>query len=177
MKIASFDLEMTNLKANFGVVICGVVKPYKEEAKVFCVPRVTSNDRKIVAQLVDELNQYTILIAHNGVRFDRPFLNSRAVKWGLPVLNPQGKMYDPVQVARRKLALSWNGLESLALFLGCQNRKYETVGDLWLRAALDHDREALDEIVKHCIADVLVLDEVAERLEPLVGIINSWGSA
>ena len=176
MKAAIFDLEMTSLKANFGVIICGVVKPCGGEAKIFRVKQVSTDDRRIVADLVEELNKYTVLVAHNGVRFDRPFLNSRAVKWGLPVLNPTGKLYDPVLVARRKLAISWNGLESLACFLGCKNRKYETVGDLWLRASLDHDKVALDEIVKHCIADVALLDEVAERLEPLIGMINSWGS-
>lgn len=177
MNVAVFDLEMTNLKADFGVLICGCVQPYKGKLKTFQVSQIESDDSGLVAELVEELNQYTVLIAHNGVRFDRPFLNSRAVKWGLPVLNPAGKIYDPVLVARRKLNLSYNGLESIGRFLGCKHKKFETVGNLWLRAALDHDVDALDSIVKHCQADVVMLTEVAERLEPLIGMINSWGSA
>jgi len=50
-------------------------------------------------------------------------------------------------------------------------------GGLWLRAILDHDRAALDEIVLHCINDVLVLEEVVGRLQPYVGKIQEWGSA
>lgn len=179
MRIASFDIETTNLRANFGVVICGAVQPHtgrREAIKVYRQEVVSSDDSAVVNDLITELNTYTILIAHNGVGFDRKFLNTRAVKHGLPVLSPRLKMYDPVRVARRELLMSWNGLDALAQYLGCRHQKYGTVGELWIKAALDHDPAALEEIVKHCVADVKVLDEVADRLEPLIGRVNEWGS-
>ena len=48
---------------------------------------------------------------------------------------------------------------------------------MWQRAVLDHDKVALDEIVAHCVQDVLVLEEVCERLQMFVGKIDNWGSA
>jgi len=82
-----------------------------------------------------------------------------------------------VVVARRHFAMSWNGLESLSVFLETKARKSPVDGGLWLRAILDHDKAALDAIVKHCVNDVLVLEEVVTKLQPYLGKIQEWGSA
>ena len=181
MQIACFDLETSSLKANFGVVLCGVVKPIGGPMKVFRLDNyadcIGSNDSALVAALITELSGYLILVAHNGVNFDRKFLNARATRWGLAPLNPRGRMVDPVVVARKHFAISWNGLESLSTFLQTKNRKEGVDGDLWLRAILDHDREAMDAIVQHCKKDVLVLTEVVTKLQPYIGRIQEWGSA
>jgi DNA polymerase III epsilon subunit-like protein len=180
MQIATFDLETSSLKANFGVVLCGVFKPIGGECRVARLDDFTdkwSEDRDLIATLITELSSPLILVAHNGVRFDRPFLNARATRWGLAPLNPRGRIIDPVVVARRHFAMSWNGLESLSVFLQTEHRKHPVDGGLWLRAILDHDKFALDEIVEHCVNDVMVLEEVVERLQPFVGKVQEWGSA
>src|SRR3990167_6084221 len=182
---AVLDLETSSLNSDYGIILCGVVQPIGGAPKVFRIDQPpagkrgkwTSDDGWLAGALVEELSQYNILIAHNGTKFDRPFLNSRALHHGLPVLNPRGNMIDPLSLVWRHLNLKHNSLEKLALYLGCTNKKTPTVGDDWLRAVIDHDPASLERIVQHCIADVVLLAEVAERVQPLVGPINHWGSA
>src|SRR5262249_49678530 len=129
-----FDIETTSLNADFGIVLCAVVKPSVGRPKVFRADRLNSkwkthrsNDSAVIGAIVDELSEYDIWIAHNGNRFDVPFLRTRLAKWNLEAL-PSRKLIDPVFLARNKLKMSYNSLESLAKFLGV-NSKTEVTGD------------------------------------------------
>src|SRR5713226_7818533 len=143
-----FDLETTNLFADFGVILCGVVKPAQGDIKVFRADQLNpdwltrrSDDRDTVAAIVEELCKYDIWIAHNGNYFDVPFLRTRIAKWGMAPL-PATKLVDPLLVARNKLRMSWNSLEALAKFFNV-NSKTQVCGSLWLRAALDGCQDAM----------------------------------
>jgi hypothetical protein len=68
-----FDLETTNLSADFGVILCGVVKPSVGRVKIFRAdrlsptwPRRRSDDSRVVGAIVAELSNYDIWVAHNG---------------------------------------------------------------------------------------------------------------
>jgi uncharacterized protein YprB with RNaseH-like and TPR domain len=176
-----FDLETTNLSADFGVILCGVVKPAHAEARIFRADRLNRNwhkrrsdDRAIVLAIVAELSQYDIWVAHNGARFDVPFLRTRMLRWAMDPL-PAKKLIDPVLLARNKLRMSYNGLEQVANHLGC-NSKTEVLPEAWLRAALDGDSKSMNYIVKHCVQDVLVLERVIGALKAYSGTYNTWGS-
>jgi len=177
--LACFDLETSSLSADFGVVLCGVVKPWQGKARVYRIDElagdVPSDDHLVVAALIEALSQYDILVAHNGVRFDRPYLNTRALKWGLPLLNPFGKIIDPVQHARRYLRMGGNSLANVAKTI-TKHQKSSVDGNVWVRAAMDRDKEAMDTVVKHCIKDVVVLEAVTERLRPFIKKIDERGS-
>lgn len=181
---ATFDLETTSLNADFGIVLCGVILPHDSRAKPIVFRGDKSNpkwatkrsdDSKLVAEIADELAKYDVLIAHNGQRFDLPFLRTRLAKWHLPPM-PKKKLIDPVLIARNQLKMSWNSLEKLADMMGC-NAKTEVSGDLWIRAALDGDKKAMDYIVDHCVADVVMLSNVFDKLKSYVSGINTYGSA
>lgn len=146
-----FDLETTNLSADFGVVLCGVIKPAHGRCKVFRAdrlnpnwPRGRSNDSAVIKAIIAELDLYDIWVAHNGAKFDVPFLRTRLLKHGLPPL-PGKKLIDPVLLARNKLKMSWNGLDKIAEHLGV-NTKTEVCPDMWLKAALDGSRKAMSYI-------------------------------
>ena len=179
MKIATFDIETSALAANFGIVLCAVIKPWQGECQVYRLDQLPgarrSDDTKLVETVIAELNQYMILIAHNGVKFDRVFLNTRATKNGTALLNPRGNMIDPVILARKYLRMSYNGLDTIAQYLQTEHQKTPVLGHLWVQAVIDRDEAAMDEIVNHCIEDVYVLEEVANKLVPYVSKINEWG--
>lgn len=149
-----FDLETSNLSADFGIVLCAVVKPAHGKPRIFRGDRYPtwrlhrSDDRGLVQDIVAELDRYDIWVAHNGAKFDVPFLRTRLLKFGLPPL-PAKKLIDPVLLARNKLKMSWNGLDKVAAHLGC-NTKTDVEPDQWLKAALDGDRRAMSYIVEHC---------------------------
>jgi uncharacterized protein YprB with RNaseH-like and TPR domain len=176
-----FDLETTNLSADFGVVLCGVVKPAHGRPKIFRADKLNrhwsecrSNDREVILAIVRELAQYDIWVAHNGQRFDVPFLRTRLLAHNMEPL-PNKKLIDPVLLARNKLRMSFNSLSQVANHLGV-NSKTEVEPRQWLEAALDGSRKAMSYIVDHCVQDVYVLEKVVGALKAYSGTYNSYGS-
>lgn len=176
-----FDLETTNLSADFGIVLCGVIKGssdkkpevYRGDSYPTWSKR-RSDDSRILRDIVTALERYDIWVAHNGTRFDVPFLRTRLLRFGMPPLATR-KLVDPVLLARSKLRMSFNSLDQVASHLRC-NRKTDVQPDQWLRASLDGCREAMDYIVRHCVADVEVLEQVIGKLKCYSSVFNSWGS-
>ena len=177
-----FDLETSSLNANFGIVLCAVVKG--SDRKKPCIFRgddysgwkdgKRSNDSALIQDIAGCLDKYDVLVAHNGAKFDVAFLRTRMAKWGLGAF-PNKKLVDPVMVARNKLRMSSNSLAALASLIGA-GEKTIVDGDMWLRASLDGDKEAMDYIVKHCVVDVEILDKVADAVKPYCSVFNSYGS-
>lgn len=175
--ICSYDLETTNLNGSWGRILCGVIKPWGEEPELYTMKRANSDDSKVVKQLVDRLNQFSVHVAHNGRSFDRPFLNTRATQLGIEGLRTGQKLIDPVVVARRHLRTGSNTLDALSQHFGLDEGKYHIPPLTWVKAALDNDREAWAEIHERCLSDVRVLEKVLERLLPYLGNITPFGSA
>lgn len=179
MRAVSFDLETTNLNANFGVILCACIKPFDGKVKTFRGDAYKSwkdrrsDDSELCRAIYKELEQYDIWIAHNGNNFDVPFLRTRLMKAGVRMVQP--KLVDPVRLSRRYLKLGYNSLEQVAGHFGIYG-KTTVAGDHWMRASLDGDRKSMNYIVEHCIADVEMLEEVAVHLNYLVPRIGSFGS-
>jgi DNA polymerase III epsilon subunit-like protein len=177
-----FDLETTNLSADFGVILCGVVKPSDKPCKVFRADKLNkhwatrrSDDSQVILEIVKELAKYDIWIAHNGNRFDLPFLRTRLLRHNAGPL-PSTKLVDPVLLARNKLRMNYNSLDSLASHLRC-NSKTEVDPGMWLTAALDGDRKAMNYIVHHCVQDCITLENIASKLKVYSTTFNTYGSA
>ena len=127
--------------------------------------------------IITELKKYSILIAHNGLYFDVRFLDGRALEYGLPVIGPNHKLIDPCQIARKHLNLRRNSLDAIAMHLKLNEQKMHLEPEVWVRAGLDNDEEAMETLVERCHSDVRVLEEIAARIFPLTRNINPWGSA
>ncbi len=176
-----FDLETSNLSADFGIVLCAVIKPAGEDCitlrgdvlnKKWKTKR--SDDSAVIKATVEELLKYDIWVAHNGARFDVPWLRTRLLKHGGEPLATR-KLVDPVFLARNKLKMSYNSLSKIADHLGV-NSKTEVSPEMWLRASLDGDKEAMDYIVSHCVEDTITLEKVVGKLKAYSTAYNSWGS-
>jgi len=179
MRACSFDLETTSLNGNFGIILCACIKPFDKEIKTFRGDKYPnwkvrrSVDAPLCRDIWKELEKYDIWIAHNGNKFDVPFLRTRLMKAGVRM--PQPKLIDPVRLARRYLKLGYNSLEQVAAHFGFYGKTI-VHGDYWMEAAYDGDKEAMDYIVEHCIADVRLLEKVADRMNYLVPRVGSFGS-
>lgn len=180
---ATFDLETTSLNADFGIVLCGVILPHDSRARPIVFrgdklnPRWStrrSDDSETVHQIASKLAEFDVLIAHNGAKFDLPFLRTRLAKHGLDPF-PRKKLIDPVLIARNQLRMSYNSLEKIAAILGV-NTKTDVAGELWIKAALDGDKAAMNYVVEHCVQDVVMLHNIFDKLKGYVNGINAWGS-
>lgn len=190
--IATFDIEASNLDPEFGIVLCVCIKPWKEKVKTFRLEDYQhegmpwSDDSLLVAAVIEELNKYGTLVAHFGLLYDRKFLNGRALFHRgnassecreQALVSPEGKLVDTWAVAKRTLNKKSNSLDTLARFLGVTETKTILHPRYWLAASHDHDTQAMDYIVKHCVMDVIVLESLTSRMRELIGPINKWGSA
>ncbi|MBI2804670.1 MAG: ribonuclease H-like domain-containing protein [Planctomycetes bacterium] len=176
----AFDLETTNLSADFGVVLCGVTQiggePYALHSQRELSPMWHSRsdrDFEVVQALLHELGRADFWIAHNGANFDIPFLQTRAAKWGL-AFPPTRPLLDPVILSRRKFRLSSNRLETLARVFNCPPKTPLHPGD-WLAATLARDEPAIKRIEKHCIRDVQILNALAPRFRGMWRHLSSTG--
>lgn len=173
-----FDLEMSNLSADFGVILCACFKSSEREGittfRIDDYPLYKTepwNDRDVIQDISKYLKEHDIIVSYNGKRFDIPFLNSRQLYHGQEVfaLKP-AKHTDMLYQAKFKLNLHRANLDTVAKFLGCANEKTQIDGQAWVRA-MAGDRQSMDYIVEHCVLDVEVLTEVFMKMKNLVRVI------
>ncbi len=165
LDFVSFDLETSNLKADFSLVLCACIKPFGQPVKVFRADSYPTwktdraNDKPIVEAVSEELRKHAIVVTHYGSGFDVPYLRAKLVKYNLDPLPPMFAV-DSYQIARQNFQVSSRRLKNLAEYFEIGD-KTAVDGDHWVRAAYDADPEALNYIVEHNIIDVQVLEKLA----------------
>jgi uncharacterized protein YprB with RNaseH-like and TPR domain len=184
MRTAILDLETSGFNANSSIILCGVIKVYGANGiKVIRADKYAnwktnrSNNACVVKDIIKELREYDIIVAHNGRDFDKAFLTSLCVKYDIEPILRYKKLVDPCLASRRYLRIGRNSLASLIDHLDIPERKTPIEFKHWLQAALDGNTKSMDIIVKHCIADVKSLEMVYDKLRPLIDKIDTKGSA
>lgn len=184
MKTAIVDIETSGLYTNFAILLCCSIKDYgkpgvrtyrADDYPVWKKDRTDS--RALVADVLKDLSDYDILVAHNGQYFDKQWLNTLALLYDMDPVIRWTKMVDPVLLSRRHLRLGRNTLAQLVDFFNIPIAKTHVSGKLWLRASLNGDTKALDAIVHHCELDVRTLELVYDKVRKLVEKIDNRGSA
>jgi DNA polymerase elongation subunit (family B) len=178
LKVAIFDIESSALEAvGAGFMLCAVVKPLGGKAKVFRYDESKdkpSKEVKMLSALIAELEKYDLIAGHNIRRFDLNFIKSRALVLGIKC-NIRAFVFDTLESFRRCGFLTrQNGFgkptASLAFvvdFLGIpQLRTGIYPAEHWKAVWQEgkERKEALDEIVDHCIKDVTLTESVFEKL-------------
>lgn len=170
-RVLLVDIEATNLKADFGFIICLSYK-WSGEKKVHNISirnnpkfkKDRTNDSYIIDQFRKIAEQADIVVTHYGSIFDYPYLQTRALMNGQPLL-PQIPYIDTWRIARKKMALGSNRLASLARALGVEE-KTPLSGPIWVKA-MSGDEKSISYIEKHCDQDVIVLEQVYEKIKGL----------
>ena len=124
-----------------------------------------TDDSAVMETMHELLDEADYVIGHNGDNFDLPTLNARFIKHGMQPPSPYQSI-DTLKIARRYFKFTSNRLDSLGDFLGV-GRKIDTGGfELWREVVLDHNRDSFEHMVDYCIQDVLLLEDVYEKLKP-----------
>lgn len=188
MKILSMDIEASNLSADFGIVltfgskIVGVGRPDVLNILDYC-----GNSRDLIRaekRLLKDVSKVMLAsdvwLTHYGTWYDLPFINSRCLYHGLPVLPPSYAHIDTWKIAKNRLKLRNNRLNTIQEFLRLPSEKNAIKPEQWIRALGGH-KASMDYIVEHNRRDVLVLEEAYMRLRPLIldhpskGLIDGRG--
>lgn len=165
LDFVSFDLETSNLSADFSIVLTACIKPYGLAPVCFRAddyPTWTTNrsdDKQIVQGIADELRKHAIVMTHYGTRFDTPFLRAKMVKYALEPLPPMFAI-DSWRIAKDNFAVSSRRLKNLAAYFDIGDKE-GVEGGLWMSAAYSGNSSALDKIMEHNVKDVEILEKLA----------------
>ena len=127
------------------------------------------DDTQLLKRAVEIINQADGLVAHYGEKFDKPYLQARLLRAGLPPI-ANNKLTDTCLFARAHLKLSSNRLGNIADFLELPNRKMDKRGGwpTWWTQALRGDAKAIAAMADYCKKDVLCLRDIYLRLRHLI---------
>jgi uncharacterized protein YprB with RNaseH-like and TPR domain len=166
-----FDLETTNLDANYGHILCSSIRD-RQTGETLTHDTVSS-DTEILAQIRETLEQYDYVVTFFGTRFDIPYLNTRLLMAGM---KPVGltRHVDMYYTARHMLRLNSNRMTVVEESLFGKTIKTRLNGQIWIDAAQrfhcecgarNEKAEAAMEYIKdHCIKDVKSLQDIFEEL-------------
>lgn len=173
-----YDLETTDLKANKGHILTASAKwlddpeihtwRIDDHIKYGKTPLSFMNDKWIVEGLVQMITEASMLVHQYGDGFDLPFLNTRALFWGVDPA-PQIRTVDTWKVMRSSLALTSNRLKTGAAFLNGSREQKEDNLDIseWMLA--EHgDKSVLDRMLVYNMQDVVATEALYKRLRPLI---------
>lgn len=182
LKVGLLDIETSELEADLGIILCAVIKDdlgytvlRTDELNKKWRSGKRGDDKAITKALRERLATYDIIVAHNGNRFDIPFVRTRCAKWKLERL-PDIKLIDPCDIAWRKFRLRSNSLGNISDFIGSVNRKHRLDLSVWRDAVYNGTAAAMDQIVEHCVSDVDELEDVLNMVKPYIKVLNDRGS-
>lgn len=120
------------------------------------------DDKFLLEQLIDVLNEADLIVAHNGERYDIKFIKTRAIYHGLEMLidYPQ---FDTLKVAKKKFMFNSNKLDYISEYLGFDN-KIKTEMKLWDDIIFDKCPKAMSKMIDYCNKDVELLEKVYNKL-------------
>lgn len=123
------------------------------------------NDKPLVKDICEVLEEADYVVAHYGDKFDLRFIRARALINGItpPAHVPS---IDTYKLAKKYFHLNANRLDYLGKVFGC-GRKIHTTWDLWERCA-NGDKKALNEMADYNRQDVLLLEKVFLKMLPYV---------
>lgn len=132
------------------------------------------SDKALLERFIKIAGEADELVAHNGDKFDLPWIKTRCIFHGLPTM-PDYKTIDTLQWSRRKFYFNSNRLDYIARFLGI-GAKIKTEFNLW-REVLKNNQAAMNSMVTYCKQDVALLEKVWHRLAQHVNAKTHAGVA
>ena len=186
MKLCILDLECTSLKSDQGFLLCGGIKPLGEMEEVYGLRDVGLGDtrynldKRLVRKLILRMNEFDGWITWNGLMFDLPWLDDRAMICGV---EPPGKRFarglDMMWHARQgKSTLTSSRLDWVAKSLKCPVEKTALNMNTWKDAEAEAIRRFRDGsfsyqyILEHCAADLEVTEFVYNKLKSRIQAIG-----
>lgn len=118
---------------------------------------INRDDKRLVEGIWKLLEKASILITHNGRRFDIKKINARFWKNGLHKPSSY-KVIDTLVSSKAIFGLTYNKLDFIARYVGVQE-KLETDFDLWAKCD-QGDKESLGYMREYNENDVLMQEEI-----------------
>ena len=171
-RILFYDIEATNLNADFGYILCIGYKWFGEKkAHVISIndfkqfEKKRTCDREILKAFSWIIKHADMVVYQYGCRYDEPFINTRCLIHNLPPI-PRVKFLDTWKVARERLKLHSNRLATMIEAFNIKEKKTPLNGPIWIDAGAGYPK-AIEYVKKHCLQDVLSLELVYMKIRAL----------
>jgi uncharacterized protein YprB with RNaseH-like and TPR domain len=175
-KILFYDLEVSDLDADWGFTICiGYKWAHESDARVISVmdfPKWKKNlldDSRLWKEFMKVFNEADLTVGYYNSGFDRPYLYAKLLKHNLqiPANIPNVDLFYTVKA---NMKLRRKSMDNVTRYLDMQDdtvHKTPVGGDLWQRARIG-DPVGIQSVIEHCLADILLTERLYYRLRPLM---------
>jgi len=171
-RTAILDIETSNLKADYGIILTWCLKPLGKKEIIEDVitaadikaGRNGDEDRRVVKTLVAAMSNFDKVIGYYSKRFDLPYIRTRALNMGV-----EFPYYGTIQhvdvydIIRNRFNLSRKTQENACRNLLGETEKNHIKGSIW-RDAARGDQKALSYVLDHNRADVRDLEKLYFRV-------------
>jgi len=167
-KVATLDIETSNLSATFGIVLTYCLKPLNGKTIKRSITKDDIErglyDKLLLRNFCRDVLQFDRVITWYGKRFDIPFLRTRCVFWGLdfPVDN-EILHTDAYFISKFKLKMHSNRLGVVAPFFHIAAKAHPLNPEIWFRC-MRGDKKALKFVLLHNEEDVVSLEKLWIKL-------------
>lgn len=172
LKAAVYDIETTSFGTSGyaeHLITCCILPLDADEPETYSITfEDRGDDLRLLQEVVEVLNRYTILIGHNCSSFDSNWLNSKLIFNRLPPLTTK-LVVDTYQVAKSLALKTSKGLGNLNDYFGLGGEKTTIYRTSWGRVFSPHKDEfeaGLEEINDHCRKDVIANRMLFDWLMP-----------
>lgn len=167
-----------NIYEEGGLILCACWRWIGEDEiySIWMTPEQLAlrDDSDVAKELFKVYQEADAVVMHNAKKFDHKVIQTRVLYWRLKEL-PVVKVIDTLQIAKSKLRLPSNKLDSIGEYFGL-GRKIKTEGiRLWAEVQ-EGNPEAMKRMVTYCQQDVNLLYNVYMLLRGL-GSANSGFNA
>lgn len=146
-------------------VMCVAAK-WLGEDEMFYYSLHENGRKRMLKKIHKLLDEADAVVHYNGIRHDIPLLNKEFIEMGMLPPSPY-KQIDLLVTAKRQFKFPSNKLEYVCKALGV-GQKLKTIGhELWTRC-MAGDAEAWDMMKEYNINDVIILEEVYNKLLPWI---------
>jgi uncharacterized protein YprB with RNaseH-like and TPR domain len=175
MRLRAFDIEASSLTADFGIILTfgsklvgtGKVEVLRIDDYFDAGRDLVKAEKRMLKDISKRMLDSDCWLGHYACYFDVPFINSRLLYHGLPVLPANFALIDTWRISRNRLKLRSNRLHTVQEFLRLEESKNAILPEQWIKALGGH-KPSLAYIVEHNRRDVAVLEEAYMKLRPLV---------
>lgn len=126
------------------------------------------DDKPLVTELWNLLDEANIICAYNGKRFDSKMANTFFMRHHMQPPSPY-KQIDPLQTAKSKFRFGCNKLDFVGQFMEVGKKTEETYKDCWktLLEGNEKERKQASEVMnRYCVNDTELLEKVYLQMLP-----------
>jgi len=168
-RIGYLDIETSNLKANFGIVLTWAIKDgqsdyiYYDYLTPIDVHKYgASEDKRILETCVETMRDFDRIVTHYGQDYqhDIPYLRTRCMMMGVQFLK-YGEIFvaDTFPIAKKKMSLSSRRQDIIAEAIKNRPSIKTRINSAAWRGAVRGDKVAIAEVLDHNFRDVMELEE------------------